>query len=131
MASSTSILVSTLAEHYTVSFSAYADVGGGHASSQFLYLYKNGSLIDETYWNLYSSSSLSSSHMIGVSASRSVVSNRFDLLKIFARNLPDVKSQFLQILHMDTLDLRMTKGDWIYAITFNIELIGIGFDFHV
>ena len=72
----------------TVSFSAYADVGGGHASSQFLYLYKNGSLIDETYWNLYSSSSLSS-HMIGVSGSRSVVSNRFDRLKIFAQNLPD------------------------------------------
>ena len=36
-----------------------------------------------------------------------------------------------QILHMDageTLELRMTEGDYFDAITFNIELTGLGFD---
>ena len=31
----------------------------------------------------------------------------------------------------DTLDLRMTSGNWIKEITLNIELIGLGFDFLV
>ena len=31
----------------------------------------------------------------------------------------------------DTLELRMTKGDWINEISLNIELIGLGFDFLV
>ena len=29
----------------------------------------------------------------------------------------------------DTLELRMTTGDYIHAITLNIELIGLGFDY--
>ena len=42
-----------------------------------------------------------------------------------------VKSPSLQILHMDsgdTLELRMTEGEYIDRITLNIELIGLGFD---
>ena len=37
----------------------------------------------------------------------------------------------LQILHLDegdTLELRMTGGNYIGGITLNIELIGLGFD---
>ena len=119
--------------YYTVSFSAHADVGGSTASSQFLYLCKNGSRLDEAYWNLYSSSSLSRD-MIGVCGSRIVVSARLNLLKTFARKLLDVNSPYIQILRMDagdTLELRMTNGDWIYDITLNIELTGLGFDFLV
>lgn len=29
----------------------------------------------------------------------------------------------------DTLELRMTSGNWINRITLNIELIGLGFDY--
>ena len=29
----------------------------------------------------------------------------------------------------DTLELRLTSGTYIDSITFNIELIGLGFDF--
>ena len=42
-----------------------------------------------------------------------------------------VKSQFLQILHLDagdTVELRMIEGNYINTITLNIELIGLGFD---
>ena len=45
-----------------------------------------------------------------------------------------VKSLFLQILHLDagdTLELRMTDGNYISHITLNIELTGLGFDYHV
>ena len=41
------------------------------------------------------------------------------------------KVTFLQILHMDTgdtLELRMTDGQYIMKISLNIELIGLGFD---
>ena len=41
------------------------------------------------------------------------------------------KVPFLQILHVDTgdtLELRMTDGDYIADITLNIELVGLGFD---
>ena len=44
----------------------------------------------------------------------------------------NLKLPFPQILHLDagdTLELRMTSGNYIYAITLNIELIGLGFDF--
>ena len=53
------------------------------------------------------------------------------LLKIFASKLSSFNTQFLQILHMDagdTLELRMTEGDLVGKITFNIELSGLGFD---
>ena len=46
----------------------------------------------------------------------------------------NVKITIIQILHMDagdTLDLRMTSGNWIKEITLNIELIGLGFNFLV
>ena len=45
--------------------------------------------------------------------------------------MPKVKLNFPQILHMDdgdTLELRMTQGDYISQIILNIELIGLGFD---
>ena len=51
---------------------------------------------------------------------------------MFAKSMANVKSLFLQILHMDagdTLELRMTSGDYIKQITLNIELIGLGFDY--
>ena len=54
-----------------------------------------------------------------------------NLSGIFASVLPFVKLPFLQILHMDagdTLELRMTRGDYIHSITLNIELTGFGFD---
>ena len=43
--------------------------------------------------------------------------------------MANVKSSFLQILHMDagdTLELRMTSSDYIKQITLNIKLIGLG-----
>ena len=42
-----------------------------------------------------------------------------------------MKVKLFQILHMDagdTLELRMTSGDLIRYITFNIELTGLGHD---
>ena len=45
-----------------------------------------------------------------------------------------MKLPFLQILHLDagdTLELRMTDGNYIAHITLNIELTGLGFDYHV
>lgn len=77
--------------YYTVSFSAHSDVGGGQATSQDLYLFKNGSQLDETYWNLYVGSSLSD--MIGATGSRIVVSC---LSELFASKFPNL-STFLQI----------------------------------
>ena len=72
---------------------------------------------------------------IGFTSSRILVSNFFDM---FALKLPNVKSLFLQILHMDagdtlpeSLELRMTQGNFIGHITFNIELTGFGCDFFV
>ena len=68
---------------------------------------------------------------IGFTSSRILVSSFLDM---FALKLPNVKSLFLQILHMDygdTLELRMTQGDYIGYITFNIELTGLGFDYLV
>ena len=43
-------------------------------------------------------------------------------------------SPFLQILHLDvgdTMELRMTDGNYIGEITLNIELTGLGFDYNV
>ena len=31
----------------------------------------------------------------------------------------------------ETLELRMTNGDYIYGITLNIELLGLGYDYLV
>ena len=58
--------------YYHVSFSAHSDVGVGLASSQFLYLYKNGIQLPESYWNLYGPSL---SDTVGATGSRIVVSN--------------------------------------------------------
>ena len=38
---------------------------------------------------------------------------------------------FSQVLHLDagdTVELRMTEGDYIHSFTLNIELTGLGFD---
>ena len=45
-----------------------------------------------------------------------------------------MKLPFLQILHLDagdTLELRLTDSGYIAHITLNIELTGLGFDYHV
>jgi len=71
-----------------------------------MYLSKNGLKLPESYWHLYAGSSLND-HI-------SVIGSR------------------IVILHMDagdTLELRMTTGNYIFDITLNIELIGLGFDY--
>ena len=110
--------------YYTVSFSAY-----GRAIStsgyQELALYKNGTELPESRWQLARNSGALGQDLAMV-GSRIVVSNFLDM---FARKLSHV--EILQILHMDagdTLELRMTQGNYINYITLNIELIGFGFD---
>lgn len=91
--------------YYTVSFSAHGDVGSNYGP-QYLFLYKNGIQLPESYWGL-GSASLTATY-VGVTGSR------------------------IMILHMnlgDTLELRLEDGDWINRITLNIELTGLGFDF--
>ena len=115
--------------YYTVSFSAHAVVGPDHANA-YLYLLKNGALLPESKWYVAANSGLNDN--IGVTSSRILVSNL--LLAIFALKLANVKSPFPQILHLDageTLELRMTAGEYIKEITLNIELIGLGFDYLV
>jgi len=94
--------------YYTVSFSAYADLGG--SAKRHLYLYKNGSQLPESYW------------FVGTN------NNDVD-----ATNFGAVSSRIM-ILHLDegdALELRMTDGNYISKITLNIELIGLGFDYIV
>jgi len=93
--------------YYTISFSAHAVVGPDHANA-YLYLLKNGALLPESKWYVAANSGLNDD--IGVTSSR------------------------ILILHLDageTLELRMTQGDYIKEITLNIELIGLGFDYLV
>ena len=115
--------------YYTVSFSAYSAMGP-RFGPQSMYLYKNGSRLSESWWfSLIDDQTLNTN--IGFTSSRILVSSFLDM---FALKLPNVKSLFLQILHMDygdTLELRMTQGDYIGYITFNIELTGLGFDYLV
>ena len=59
--------------YYTVSFSAYGNVGGIHATVQYLYLYKNGSRLDESICIFYTYDSAPTDH-VGVTGSRIVVS---------------------------------------------------------
>ena len=110
--------------YYTVSFSAYA-VSGINYTDLRLYLNKNGAKLPESEWFLATSASAVDD--IGVTSSRILVSK---LLEMFAC----VKSLFLQTLHLDvgdTLELSLTGGDYIRAITLNIELVGLGFDYLV
>ena len=68
---------------------------------------------------------------IGATGSRIVVSNPSEL---FGWKLPNVKSTFLQIPHLDagdTVELRITEGYYVHSISLNIQLTGLGFDFHV
>jgi len=97
--------------YYTVSFSAYGNVGASGYHYQQLYLFKNGIELPESFWALYADAdpdALNSN--IGVTGSRIV------------------------ILHMDagdTLELRMTEGNAINQISLNIVLTGLGFDYIV
>ena len=92
-------------------------------------MYKNGMQVPESQW-YYSGGSLSGN--VGVIGSRIVVSY---FLEIFlTERVAKFEIAFLQIFHMDagdTLDLRMTEGNYIKHITLNIELIGLGFDYLV
>ena len=111
---------------YTVSFSAYGKVGPDYGLQNDLYLYKNGLQLAESWWHIFADLSLNGN--VGATCSRTVVSS---LTEIFAFKLKNVKSSFLQILHMDagdTLELRLVKGDFINLINLNIELTGLGFD---
>ena len=108
--------------YYTISFSAY---GRAMPTSgyQELALYKNGTELPESRWQLARNSGALGEDLAMV-GSRIVVS----WIK-FAQKLSHV--EILQILHMDagdTLELRMTHSDFIMWITLNIELVGLGFD---
>merc|ERR1711971_339038 len=94
--------------YYTVSFSAYGGVGPSH-SNPHLFLFKNGSQLPESEWYIATSNG-------GIYDDIGVTSSR------------------ILILHMDagdTLELRMTRGDYIHSISINIELTGLGFDYIV
>ena len=58
--------------YYTVSFSAHGDVGPNRAMDQFLYLYKNGIELPETYWTSYGGPNLND--IVATTGSRIVVS---------------------------------------------------------
>jgi len=91
--------------YYTVSFSLYGAVGPSHGGIS-LYLYKNGLKLPESQWSFFLDSGALNDD-VGSVGSRIV------------------------ILHLDvgdTLELRMTSGDFIREITLNIELTGLGFD---
>ena len=123
----TSTLASSLASPLAVSFSAWTNVAPVHENNIFLFLFKNGLKIPESHW-FFGGKTGAVNDNIGVTGSRNLVGN---LLEMFTWELPNVKSPFLQILHMDagdTLELRMTEGDLVGKITFNIELSGLGFD---
>ena len=62
--------------YYTVSFSAYGNVGASGYYSQKLYLYKNGIELPESFWDLYAKDGALNSN-IGVTGSRVVVSGLF------------------------------------------------------
>merc|ERR1719500_1915693 len=88
--------------YYTVSFTAYGQVGPHHIP-QDLFLYKNGAKLSESRWFIATNHALND--QVGVTGSR------------------------ILILHMDagdTLELRMTSGDYINQISLNIELTGLG-----
>merc|ERR1712212_44196 len=90
--------------YYTVSFSAHGVVEPD-LPKPTLYLYMNGSELPESKWYLTHNGAVDT--YVGVTGSR------------------------VLILHMDagdTLELRMTEGNYISQITLNIELIGLGFD---
>ena len=85
-----------------------------------------GSELPESEWYLTHAQAVDT--YVGVTGSRILVSN---LLEMFAWKMPNVKLNFPQILHLedgDSLELRMTQGDYISQIILNIELIGLGFD---
>merc|ERR1712241_1242536 len=89
--------------YYTVSFSVYGAVGtikGVRYGEIDMFLFKNGRDIPDSWWTAYEESGNAT---VGVTGSRIV------------------------IIHMDagdTLELKMTHGDYIKWITLNIELSG-------
>merc|ERR1712192_1515 len=94
--------------YYTVSYSLYGAVGASNGGIS-LYLYKNGLKLPESHWSFFLDSGALNDD-VGSVGSRIV------------------------ILHLDvgdTLELRMTSGDYIREITLNIELTGLGFDYLV
>ena len=64
--------------YYTVSFSAHGDVGPNRAMDQFLYLYKNGIELPETYWTSYGGPNLND--IVATTGSRIVVSSLSEML---------------------------------------------------
>merc|ERR1711936_1529795 len=87
--------------YYTVSYSAYGYVGPNYDNID-MFLYKNGLDISESLWHFWANSDALNNNA-GVVGSRIV------------------------IIHMDagdTLELKMTLGEWIASITLNIELSG-------
>merc|ERR1711971_500223 len=94
--------------YYTVSFSAYAQVA--HVDRvQSLYLYKNKTELAESFW-YFESFSGDLDVNVAVTGSRIVI---------------------LHLDEGDTLELRMTNGHYLGRITLNVELTGLGFDYHV
>merc|ERR1712032_8019 len=87
--------------YYTVSFSAYSHVGPSF-DSKVLCLYKNGIEVAESRW-LLSTHSVAVNDWIAVTGSRIVI---------------------LRMDGGDTLELRMTQGNYVEFITINIELTG-------
>ena len=95
-----------------------------------MYLYVNGGQVPESQWHFGASEDAVNDN-VGSTGSRIMVSNPLEMIAWKPLN---VKSPLLQILHMeagDTMELRMTDGDYISDITLNIELIGLGFDYRV
>ena len=108
--------------YYTVSFSAHSAVD---SVDPYLYLYKNAIQLPESSWYLFGSENLKYFDNIGATSSRILVRNSLNFL------LNDVYHVFPQILHMDEgdiLELRLTEGSFIRHVTFNIELVGLGYD---
>merc|ERR1712172_230342 len=94
--------------YYTVSFSAYAQVA--HVDrAQSLYLYKNKTELAESVW-YFETANGDLDVNVAVTGSRIVI---------------------LHLEEGDTLELRMTHGHYMGRITLNIELTGLGFDYHV
>merc|ERR1719278_2390358 len=95
--------------YYTVSFSAFGEIDVNQGPNQYLYFYKNGSQLDETFWRVYMYGASRGTY-IGTTGSRIV------------------------ILHLDvgdTVELRMTEGYYVHSVSLNIELTALGFDFLV
>ena len=103
---------------YTVSFSAFGEVGpnGGSLDSTYLYLFKNGTLLPESAWISWWIAGAVNKN-VGFTGSRILVSHLLEQWTCLDET-SHVKSTFFQIL------LRMTSGSYVLEVTLNIELKG-------